>query len=104
MDDAGQAVSYEPNIICDYGSAYTWIERGYLKASWQEEYWYCGAIVSDLIKCQERTRLIVFYRLQATICMSLMIPLSLRKFRGIAYEAFLVIHISFAVVTLVAMF
>jgi hypothetical protein len=104
VDDADQTISSEPNIICDYGSAYTWIERGYLKASWQEEYWYCGAIVSNLIRCRERTRLIVFYRLQATICMSLMIPLSLRKFRGMAYEAFLVIHISLAVVTLVAMF
>lgn len=90
--------------MCDYGSAYTWIERGYLKASWQEEYWYCGAIVSILTSCRECNRLRLIDRLQATICMSLMIPLSLRKFRGIAYEAFLVIHISLAVVTLVAMF
>ncbi|KAH8083038.1 ferric reductase like transmembrane component-domain-containing protein [Filobasidium floriforme] len=80
-----RAIAFVATVLAIiHSGAYTWIERGYLKASWQEEYWYCGAI--------------------ATICMSLMIPLSLRKFRGIAYEAFLVIHISLAVMTLVAMF
>jgi hypothetical protein len=38
------------------------------------------------------------------ISMSFLLPLSTRKLREVAYEAFLIIHIVLAVITLVAMF
>ncbi|OCF44973.1 hypothetical protein I317_01255 [Kwoniella heveanensis CBS 569] len=61
--------------------AYTWLERDYLAEEMKERYWVTGVV--------------------ATILMSLMIPLSVRPFRERFYEIFLLLHIVFALASLV---
>lgn len=65
-------------------SAYTWILRASLAASFKERYWATGVF--------------------ATVTMSLILPLSIRPLRERAYEAFLVLHIALALATLVLLF
>ncbi|WVQ93403.1 hypothetical protein IAU59_000473 [Kwoniella sp. CBS 9459] len=64
-----------------HSAAYTWLERDYLAESFKERYWVTGVV--------------------ATVLMSLMIPLSVRPFREKFYEIFLLIHIVFALASLV---
>ncbi|WWC60289.1 uncharacterized protein I303_102858 [Kwoniella dejecticola CBS 10117] len=65
-----------------HSAGYTWLERGYIAEEMKERYWWTGVV--------------------ATIVMSLLIPFSIRPFREKFYEAFLIIHIVLALVTLVA--
>ncbi|WVR03813.1 hypothetical protein IAU60_000809 [Kwoniella sp. DSM 27419] len=64
-----------------HSAAYTWLERKYLAESFKERYWVTGVV--------------------ATVLMSLMVPLSVRPFRERYYEIFLIIHILFAIGSLV---
>lgn len=66
--------------------AYTHIEiqSHYLAEEWSEQYWYMGGI--------------------ATITMSLLLGLSSFWLRRHAYEVFLLIHIAFAVLTVIGLF
>ncbi|WWC68648.1 uncharacterized protein I206_102579 [Kwoniella pini CBS 10737] len=65
-----------------HSAGYTWLERDIIATEMKERYWWTGII--------------------ATIVMSLLIPFSIRPFREKFYEAFLIIHICLALVTLVA--
>ncbi|WWD21807.1 hypothetical protein CI109_106295 [Kwoniella shandongensis] len=67
-----------------YNSAYTWIEREILAEEAAEQYWWTGII--------------------ATICMSLLLPLSIRAIRQRFYEFFLISHILLALGSLVGCF
>lgn len=71
--------------------------------SWTEEYWYCGGLV-----CTPVCKLVAINApnqiSQATIVMSIMVGLSAWWFRARWYDLFLVGHIVFAIIFLVAMF
>nr|XP_031857867.1 uncharacterized protein CI109_006739 [Kwoniella shandongensis]KAA5524939.1 hypothetical protein CI109_006739 [Kwoniella shandongensis] len=67
-----------------HSAAYTWIEREILAEEAAEQYWWTGII--------------------ATICMSLLLPLSIRAIRQRFYEFFLISHILLALGSLVGCF
>ena len=72
-----------------------------LRYSWTQNYWYMGGIVRTTAQLTEP---LWTNRLQATITMSLLLVLSSVWLRWRHYEIFLIIHIVFAVLTLVGLF
>ncbi|WRT65682.1 uncharacterized protein IL334_002627 [Kwoniella shivajii] len=66
-----------------HSAGYTYLERDILAEEFAQRYWWTGVI--------------------ATIVMSLLVPLSVRPIRERFYEIFLIIHITFALITLVTL-
>lgn len=74
---------------------------GKLGNSWSQNYWYMGGIVRFVTPFPA---MLLANATQSTITMSLLMGLSSVWLRWRHYEIFLIIHVVFAVLTLVGLF